>query len=153
MYLSGGSKSTDELARRVELVDLAVRRGGRIQAAAGRERKRVDLELFGIEEDRAFAGRVYAVHLAFVAAADVHRAVGRADHRPEERRAGVVDRGRRGPERQPPITVDRKVFDIALGEFGLVGDLPEGGLAAYASDTPAQTAASANATREVLLDI
>ena len=35
------------------------------------------------------------VDLAFVAAADVHRAVRRADHRPQERRAGLVDGGRR----------------------------------------------------------
>ena len=58
-------------------------------------RDRVDLELLGVEEDGALAVGVDAVDLPFVAAADEDRAVGRADERPEERRARLVDRRRR----------------------------------------------------------
>ena len=64
------------------LVNLAVGRRRGVDAAARRQRNRVDLELLGVEEDGALAVGVDAEYLPFVAAADEERAVGRADERP-----------------------------------------------------------------------
>ena len=113
------------MPRRVDLVDLAVRRRADVDAAAGRRRDRVDLELVGVEEHRAAARGVDPVDLAFVAAAGVERAVRRVDDRPEERRARVVDGGRGRAERQPAEGVDREVLDLAAQELALGRDLPE----------------------------
>src|SRR3954466_12659027 len=68
------------LTRGIDLVDFSVGRRRGVDTAAGGECQRVDLELFGVEEHRAFAGRIDLVQLTFVSAADVHRSVRGTDH-------------------------------------------------------------------------
>ena len=80
----------------------------------------MDLELFSIEEHRSLAAGVHLIDLPFVAAADIRRAVGRADHRPEKRRGRFVDELRRRTENELAVDVDREVFDVTLEKGRLV---------------------------------
>ena len=68
------------------------------------------LELGRVEEQRALPSRVDLHHLAVVAGADEHGAVGRDALRPEDRRVGIGDRRERRAEQQPAVlSIDRFV--------------------------------------------
>ena len=139
MYLSSGSKKIFDVPSARDLVDLAVGRGGDVEAAARRRRDRVHLELGGVEERR---------HLAV--AADLGAPCPRCRCRPTAcRRASATTVHRNGaavsaetdavgPEEDAAVAVDRQVLDVALEEIGLGRD---------ASRTWASRAEQADATR------
>src|SRR4029077_14984843 len=74
---------------------------------------------------RAFALRVDAEDLAFVAGPDEQRAVGGRHHRPEKRRGRLVHQLGDGTQRELTVAVDREVLDVAFEEIGLAHGLEE----------------------------